>query len=210
MSILRPSLAEAVRALGRAIVYAGDATSAGGLTVIGAIEGEVQAEEMETYNDLVLPELTGETIHERDILQGGARVTVPLIMGKQTTGSGGSDSGAAVYAKISSDGVGAGGGYSTQQPVVTTTLLMIPEAEVPASGGLAFSVGAWTPNTPPVHAVWLWRAVPEVSGMSLQHGEGGKVIREVPFLTLYDQAKPEGHKLWTRGDPNAFSITILI
>jgi hypothetical protein len=207
MTINRASLAEALRAIGRAFVYAGDATTSGGLTVLGQTEGEITVEEIETYNDLTLPELTGDAVHVRKVLQGGARVTIPLLMGEQE-GSG-SDDGSAVYAKISSIGSGAGGGYDEQQDVVTTTLLVVPEREVP-SGGLSFISGAWSPNEPPVHAVWMWKAVAEVSEMAFRHGEGGKIVREVPFLTLYDDSKPSGHKLWTRGDPDAYGVTIEI
>lgn len=206
MTINRGTLAEALRAIGRAFVYAGDATTADGLTLLGQTEGEIGHEEIETYNDLTLPELTGDAVHDRKVLQGGARVTLPLIIGPAVDGS---DDGSAIYAKISSLGSGDGGGYAEQQDAVTTTLLVIPESEVP-DAGLEFTAGAWNPDEPPVHAVWLWKAVPEVSQMNFRHGEGGKIIREVPFLTLFDDDQPSGHKLWTRGDPDAHGVTIEI
>ncbi|MFW5921340.1 MAG: hypothetical protein ACOCUS_05825 [Polyangiales bacterium] len=122
MTINRVSLAEAVRALGRAMVFAGDAFTAGGLTALGATEGEVTAEEQETYNDLTLPDDTREAIHERDVMHGSALVTVPLILGPRTDDS---DDGSAVYDVIASVGDGSGGGYSTPQPIVPTDLLLL-------------------------------------------------------------------------------------
>lgn len=216
MTINRPSLSEAVRALGRALVYAGDAFTAGGLTAIGQTEGEVTAEEQESYNDLVLPELTGNAVHERDVYHDGALVTVPLIIGPKPDGS---DAGTTVYDTIASVGDGAGGGYSSPQPVVTTNLLLIPESEVDADSGLATEDtdadtvhDAWVggANNAPDHAIWIWRAVPQTKSIAFRRGEGGKVIVEVPFFGMFDDDRPEGHKIWTRGDPLAVNIDVEI
>lgn len=198
------TLTEAVRAIGRAFVYAGDPTTAGGMVALGATEGEIEVEEPESYNDLTLPEYTGEAVHERQVQHGSPLVTVPLILGPTPDGS---DDGAAVYDKISSVGDGSGGGYSTQQPAVTTALLIVPESEV--GDGLSFTVDVWTPAAP-VHAIWIWRASAEASNQPFRFADGGKVIRSVPFRGLVDRTKPEGHMLWTRGDPDAHGITIEI
>lgn len=195
MPISKVSLTEAIKAIGKADIYAGDATTASGLLALGATEGDIEVEELETYNDLMAPEYTGDAVHDRKVLQGGARITAPLILT------------AAAYDKLSSLGDGTGGGHSTQQAAVTTTILVIPQSEVGA--GLSFSAGVWAPAAP-VHAVWLWRAVIEPDTYAFHHGDGGKTIREVSFLTLFDDAKPEGHKLWTRGDPDAHAIVIAI
>lgn len=205
--INRVSLAEALRAIGKAYVFAGDATVASGLVALGATEGDIEVEELESYNDLTAPEYTGGAVHERKVIQEGALVTVPLVIGPKADGS---DDGSSIYDKISSLGDGSGGGYAEQQDAVPTTLLIIPEIEVPAAG-LSFAAAAWDPaDAAPVHAVWLWRAVPEVSAMTFRHGEGGKIIREVPFRAMFDDSMPAGHKLWTRGDPNDHGIAITI
>lgn len=199
------SLTEAIRALGRAMVYAGDAFTVGGLVALGATEGDIEVEEQEEYSDLTLPEYTGGAVHDRKVLQSGALVTIPLIVGPAV---GGGSNGGAVYDKISSIGDGGGGGYSTQQPVVTTNLLIVPESEIGA--GLSYPLaGPWSPAAP-VHAIWIWRAVPEVSSQPFRHGDGGKIIREVPFRSMFDTTKPEGHKLWTRGDPIPAGIEVRI
>ncbi|MFW6079796.1 MAG: hypothetical protein ACODAE_09250 [Gemmatimonadota bacterium] len=204
MTINRVSLSEAVRALGRAMVFAGDAFTADGLTALGATEGEVTAEEQETYNDLTLPEYTGEAIHERDVMHGSALVTVPLILGPRTDDS---DDGSAVYDQIASVGDGSGGGYSTPQPIVTTNLLLIPQAEIDPDSGLSYDGVDWTPAAP-VHAVWLWRAAPEAKSIAYRFEDGGKTIVEVPFRAFFDDSQPDGHKLWTRGDPVAAGIDV--
>lgn len=213
MTINRVTLAEALRAIGKAFVYAGDPTTAGGLIALGATEGDIEVEELESYNDFTVPEHTGGAVHERKVIQEGAIVTVPLVIGPKIDAT---DDGSSIYDKISSLGDGSGGGHSEQQDGVTTSLLVIPQSEVPA-GGLATEDttadtvhDAWVGGNIPIHAVWLWRAIAEVGSMSFRHGDGGKIIREVSFRTLFDASKPEGHKLWTRGNPYAHGITVEI
>lgn len=204
--ISRVSLAEAVRALGKAMVYVGDAFTDSSLVPLGATEGDISAEEQESYNDLTIPEETGAAIHERKVYQEGCIVTIPLIVGPSPDGS---DDGSEIYDLISSVGDGSGGGYSMPQAVAETNLLLIPEREIDPASGLAFDGTTWTPAAP-VHAVWIWRAVPQTNTITFRRGEGGKVITEVTFIGLFDRDQPEGHKIWTRGDPSAAGIDVLI
>lgn len=200
------SLAEALRAIGRAHVFAGDAFTVDGMVPLGATEGDIEVEELESYNDLKLEEYTGDAVHDRKVRHGGALVTIPLIVGPAV---GGADDGTDVYDMISSVGDGSGGGYSNEQDVVTTNLLIVPDSEIGAGLSYPDADGPWAPAAPK-HAIWLWRAAPEASSQPFRQGEGGKIIREVTFRSLFDAARPEGHKLWTRGNPIAHGIAVRI
>ncbi len=209
MPITIPTLTEALQAIGNAQVYIGTPFSSGGMLPLGAKEGAVGVEIEETANDLTAPELTGPTVHQRTIMGVSARITVPVILGDTT-----------LYAKISPVG-SRSGGWSSPQPVVPTSVLLIPNQEV--GGGLTYSVGAWTRTAgngvagatgaaaAPIHAVWLWRAVPQTPARSFSYENGGKIIVPVTFQAMFDAARPEDHKVFTVGDPAAQGIsTILI
>lgn len=187
------TLSDYIKALGRAYVYVGSTATAGGMAILGATEGEVQVDESFKYNDLKAPEWTGDALHESDVDGAALKVTVPLIMGDPN-----------LYIKINPLGV-KGGGRSKPTPVTTTTVLLLPFSEIDAS--LAFAAGAWTPATPPVHAVWMWRARVMPGKYGFKHADGGKVIREVTFEAMFDDTKPEDHKLYTMGDPDDAGIT---
>jgi hypothetical protein len=139
------SLSNYIRSFGQAYVYTGNPFSTGGLTALGATEGEIQVEETFKYNDLTAPEWTGDTIHTRMLDGVNVKVTIPLIFGDPT-----------VYTKISPDG-SKSGGFASPQAVVTTSVVIMPFSDIPST--LSYNGSSWSPAAP-VHAVWLWRAVP--------------------------------------------------
>jgi hypothetical protein len=182
-----------VSALGKAYVYvASDPTNAASWALLGLTEGEVQADEKFMFNDLKLPEWTGDAVHERMIDGQDIVITIPLIWGDAT-----------LYDKIAPSG-SKGGGRSRPQSVTTKTVLIIPTKEV--STGLSYDGATWTP-TAPNHAIWLHKASFEPGSYAFKHGDGGKVIRQVGVHPLFDDTKPEGQKLYTIGNPAAQGIT---
>lgn len=211
--ISTPALTAALKAIGNAQVFLGDPFTASGLIAIGAKEGEITVETTEEYSDLTAPELTGPAVHQRSVMGISARVTIPVIAGD-----------ADLYAKLSPTGE-KGGGWSSPQAVVPTSVLIIPNAEV--GGGLRYNiegtetVKSWKRDAgngvaaatgaaaAPVHAIWLWRAVPERPSRSFSYENGGKQIWSVPFQAMFDGARPEGHKIFTTGDPAAQGITTI-
>lgn len=185
-------LANYIKALGQAYVFVGTTASTGGLTSLGATEGEIQVEETFKYNDLKAPEWTGDAVHARKLDGQHIKVTVPIIMGD-----------AAQYAKIHPLGV-KGGGRSKPIAVVPTTLALVPFSECDPS--LAYNGTVWTPAAP-VHAVWIWKAIPTPGRYGFKHADGGKVIREISFEAMFDDTRPEGQKLYSIGDPVAQGVT---
>jgi hypothetical protein len=198
MSITRASLSDALAAVGgRAAAFYGSATIAAGLAPLGMLQGAATVEEVESYEDLTA-DITHGAVHERDVVQEAMLVTVRLVQ----------PAAALSYDKFSSIGDGDGGGWEAPKPVVPATLLLIPFGELGSNGQLAYAGAVWTPSAP-VHAVWLWRAVPEGNrSYEMTNDRGQKqIVREIRYRTLWDGSKPDGHKLWTRGDPASKGIT---
>ena len=59
-------------------------------------------------------------------------------------------------------------------------------------------------------ALWLWRGYFERPTLTWRggHGDDGKNIESVQFVSMMHSLMPNGHLLWTRGDPNTFGIDL--
>ncbi len=121
----------------------------------------------------------------------GVALAIPIIMGDPD-----------LYTKLSPTGL-AGGGSSSHQDVVTTSLVVIPDSEI--GEGIGYAAGAWTPAAP-THALWIWRGHFTRGGPSFKQADGGKTIQTVNFQGMYRAANPEGHKVYTIGDPAAQGV----
>jgi len=58
--------------------------------------------------------------------------------------------------------------------------------------------------------LWLWRGYFERPTLSFRggHGDAGKNIEDVRFVGMMHPLMPDGHRLWTRGDPNSWAIDL--
>jgi hypothetical protein len=192
MATTRLTLAAALAAVGVAQVFVGNPFIVGGMEALAATEGDITTDMPFDVNALTAVEYTGGAEHQATITQGAVTVTVPVINGQ-----------ADVYDKISPVGDGSGGGWSAPQKVVETTVLVMPLSEMAADGSFSrTAAGLWTPATPK-HCIWLWRAYAVPSGDTFGSDNGGKRMNSVTFRTMYRGENPEGHKMWTRGDPPA-------
>lgn len=180
------NLSELVARMGKAYVYVGNPFVASSMTPLGVTEGEIGVDEQFQYNEFKLPEWTGDAVHEADVDGQSLNVTVPVIMGA-----------ADHYNKVHPLGV-KGGGRSAPMAVVETSALIVPIKEV--GSGLSYDGTTWTPAAPE-HAIWIWRATLKPGRYAFKHADGGKVIREVTITAMFDDARPEGQKLYTIGDP---------
>ena len=201
-TITIPSLSSALKTIGKGYVFVGRTDTAGGLSPLGATEGEIKVAFNQEFNDLKFPEHTGPAIHERKVSGENVVVTLPLILGDP-----------ALFDTLSPTSE-THGGYSRQRPVATTSLVIFPESEIPTEG-LAFTPGAsgapgtWSPAAP-ARAIWIWRGHFVRPGLNYKQGDGGKVIAETTFQAMYDASRPEGHRLYTIGDPSAQGVAIAI
>lgn len=192
----RPALEAALKRIGKGAVFVGDPFTANGLAPLGATEGEIVPTFAEEFNDLTFPEYTGPIVHERQVMGEGVSLAIPVIMGDP-----------ALYAKLSPTGL-TGGGSSSHTDVVTTSLVVISYDDIGA--GISYApVGtgpaAWSPAAPE-HAIWVWRGHFTRGGPTYKQGDGGKTIQTVNFQGMYDAARPEGHKVYTIGDPAAQGV----
>lgn len=191
MGIAPLTLSSALKSIGVAQVFVGDPmhTGGGGMVNLGATEGAITFTPTETMNELTAPEYTGGVAHQATVVPGAITIAVPLIMGDAT-----------IFSKIMANGK-KGDGFSSPQPVLPTTVLIIPITELGA--GLAYAAGAWTPPGTLQNAIWLWRAFPTMGAMPFAYANGGKVITTVTFHGMFDASKPEGQKVYSIGDPTA-------
>jgi hypothetical protein len=195
MAITPFALAAALRAMGSAEVFVGDPMGpAGSMTSLGATEGEIRANIPTLMNPLTAPEFTGDISHQDSYRVGGVSITVPLILGDDAT-----------WAKVMPTG-GRSGGYDTPQDVVTTSVLIIPRAEL-GTGVSRPTGGPWV-GGPLVNAFWLWKAWASIDAIPYRFDNGGKVISEVTFHGMYDTTKPNGARVFYIGDPATYSTPI--
>jgi hypothetical protein len=187
------SLSTYAKAIGKAYVYvASDPTSAVSWQLLGITEGDIAVEEKHQFNDYTLKEWTGDAVHQRNVDGSSIHINVPLIWGDET-----------LYDTLSPTGA-KGGGRPAPIAVVTKTVLVIPITEV--GTGLTFDGTTWTAAAPK-HAIWLHKASFEPGTYAFKHAEGGKVIRTIGIMPLFDDTKPSGQMLYTIGDPAAQGIT---
>jgi hypothetical protein len=196
-------LQDALRAIGKGRVFAGDPFTAGGLKEIGRAEGEITAEHNAEYNDYTAPEHMGPGIIRRRLQGENVVVNIPLIMGDP-----------AYWSELSPTG-NSHSGYSRPQTVVETSLVILPESELGYDENAetpeewSYDGTDWTPAAPE-HALWIWRGHFEAPNSTFRDEDGGKVIETVTFQSMVDLDRPEGHKLYTRGDPTEYGIDVVI
>lgn len=204
-----------VRAIGRASIFYGTGAFAGtgndlALTQLGDTEGEIGIEANEEFSDLTLPELTGAAIHERYSSGLNPLVTIPIYAAD-----------AALRAILSSTGSGSGG-YQRRRAVTEYSLAIFPEQlfidDANAQVDLSYTTaGGWQKDGSALTtdeealldlSVWFWRGHFTRAMPIYRHEDGGKVIQEVSFQAMHNGDMPDGHHLFTIGDPADSSIEI--
>lgn len=174
--------------MGKGWCYVGDMfqVGGGGMTFLGATEGDVAVALNEEYNVLTFPEYTGPSEEEVEMTGEKPVATIPLIVGNS-----------ALWAKINPLGT-RGGGSNTHTPVVYTGLAIIPESEV--SGGLSYNGTVWAPAAP-TNAIWFPRGYFTSPGPTYGQSEGGKRIISVAFHACRDATRPAGSQTHYIGNP---------
>lgn len=208
-----PSLSAALQAIGNAHVYVGSLITANSMTALGQKEGQIQVQNDQVYNQLTAPEITGPMVHDETLDGENLVITVPLIV--PADGS--------LWEDTSPTG-NAGGGYSFPQVPTDTMVAIIPDKEVGgglkydavtpewvrlAGNGVAAANGA---DATPKNALWIWRARISRGAANFDRANGGKMIVPVTIQAKYCQEStagndlPEGHHLYTWGDPVAAGV----
>lgn len=198
---------------GRGVVFYADKwdPTAGPLVMaqLGVTEGDIVETPNAATATMTYPELTGPAAQEMDYLGENPVVEIPLYLADP-----------ALLAIVSPSG-SAHAGRSRRGPVKERTLAIFPEAlflSTDAEGivtdkTVAFDIaGAWTFNGVALTAdqqryldvsFWLWRCVFNRPPRRFRGGAGEekKNIETVSTQTLHHPDMPEGHHLFTTGDP---------
>lgn len=214
------SVASLIASYGRGVVFRAPVwdPDAGALTMtqLGVTEGDIAVNPNSATAGLTIPELTGPAVHEMDYLGENPVVEIPLYLADP-----------ALLSVVSPSG-SAHAGRSRRGPVAEHTLAIFPEAlflDTDVNGivtprTVAFDgTGAWTFNgvalTPEKQryldaSLWIWRVVFNRPTRRFRGGAGDdkKNIETVSTQTMHHPDMPEGHHLYTTGDPFASAIDL--
>jgi hypothetical protein len=173
-------------------------------------EGVVGLDPKESFVYLETPEQTGAGKHKGYVEGEDPLIDIPAYNGDPE------------LAAIMSGSGNAGAGYSRRRPVREHTLVIIPEELLvdPATGKyakLGYDGAAWKWNDAPLTpeqerllglARWVWRGHFIKPKVEFTHDQAGKSVGTAQFQVMLDLTKPEGHMLYTVGDPADAEIDI--
>lgn len=213
------SVAALVASYGRGVVFYApkwDGLTPLSMTQLGVTEGDIVVTPNSSTAGLTIPELTGPAKHEMDYLGEAPTVEIPLYLADP-----------ALIAICSPSG-SAHAGRSRRGAVMEYTLLVLPEAlflDADAAGivtdyTVAYDgAGAWTFNSIALDAerqalldvaFWMWRAVFNRPTRRFRGGAGddSKNIETCSVESMHHPVMPEGHHIYTTGDPFAAGIDL--
>lgn len=204
-------LTQVVRSWGRGVIFRAakwDTTSPLVMAHLGDTEGDMNIATNPEMAILTLPELTGPAGHDVDYTGENPVIEVPLYVTDP-----------AMHALISPTGSASAGRERRGVPV-EHTLAIFPENiwVDPATGRvdrtklLSFAGGAWTFDGAALSAAkselldssfWLWRATFNRPPRRFRGGAGDdkKNIETVSIQGLHHPDMPDGHHLYTTGNP---------
>jgi len=193
-----------------------DYTSELNLAFLGDTEGDVTHTRNGSVAVLTLPEISGGAPHEATDLGEAPVLEMPLFLADPD-----------LWPIVSPRG-SAHAGHIRTCDVAQRTIVVFPERVfrvVSADGSCQYktleytTAGGWKVNGVAVTAaqetdiemiLWLWAGwfdKPDTGFMG-GHGDDGKEIRTVNFNSIYHPSLPDGHRLYTRGDPATYGIDI--
>jgi len=178
------------------------------LTHLGDTEGDIAFNPNAEVTGMTTPEVTGPAIHEADFTGENPVLEFPLFLADP-----------ALMAIVSPKGSAHGGRNGRTKPT-EYTLVVLPEALFGEDrAALAFAAGAWTLDGVPLTAaqlalldtaLFLWRGFFNRPARRFLGGVGDakRNIESVTFQVMHAAAMPQGHKLYTTGDPADAAIDI--
>lgn len=221
MDLNLQDLSSVVRSWGRGVVFRGDGwiPELGNpleLEHLGDTEGDISIALNGEVAMLQVPELTGPAGHEADFTGENPVVEIPLYLTDP-----------ALLATVSPGG-SKHGGRSMRTPAAEHTIVLFPEAlflkddgngtfnrlELSHTGG-----GIWTLDGIALDAaqeamldqsIWFWRCVFNRPPTRFRGGAGNdrKNIETVSLQVMHHGDMPQGHHLFTRGNPADYAIDI--
>lgn len=173
-------------------------------------EGDMAFKPNSEVAGLTLPELTGSAIHEADFVGENPTFEAPLYLTTPALRS------------VVSPGSSAHGGASARTAVAERTIVVLPEALVLVNKvrvALTFPGGVWkidgvaltaAQTAQLAMALWLWRGYFVHAERMFKGGAGDarKEVDQVTFQCMHHPDMPEGHHLYTLGDPYGAGIDL--
>lgn len=220
------NLEDILRRIGRGVIFFATATAAEDdrdpirwdrdqelyLKHLGDTEGDIQLVPNGTVANLTLPEISGDAPLEAVHLGEAPVLEAPLFLVDPD-----------LLPIISPRGVSSSG-FQRVCDVTDMTLVVFPETlfreadctfddlSYTTAGGWKLGGVALTPaqETKLELALWLWRGYWQRPTLVWRggHGDDGKNIEQVSFVSMMHPLMPDGHRLWTRGDPNTQGIDL--
>lgn len=207
-----------VRSLGRGVIFRAPVWVPGSplpLVHLGDTEGDIVINKNPTMAALTTPELTGAAPREMDYVGEAPTIEVPMYITDPV-----------LNALLSPSGL-ASAGRSRRSAPNEHTIVIFPEQMflepdgdgVVQSYNLGINSGVWTLDGNPLTAAqeaylgmafWAWRVVASTPPSRFRGGAGDdrKNIEPVTFTVMHHDDMPEGHHLYTVGDPIGFDIQI--
>lgn len=185
------------------------------LVHLGDTEGDITITPNAEVVGLTLPEITGPAMHTADFTGENPTIEIPLYLADPA------------LLTVISPSASPHGGNSMRQPAREVTLVVLPEGlflkenadGTKSRATLSFDGGTWEIDGDPLSARqeellamahWFWRCVFNRPPRRFRGGPGNdsKNIETVTAMALHHEAMPEGHALFTVGDPAEASIDI--
>lgn len=218
------SLQSILRQVGRGKVFYGKAPAGGiapwtpgsgeiVMTHLGDTEGDITLDTNPEVSAMTLPEVTGPARQTAFYTGENPVLSIPLFLADP-----------ALLPIITPTG-SKHAGNSFRRRVNEYTLAILPESlflQANADGTFTqrtvdFQAGAWHQNAVAFTtaqqaildmAIWLWRGYFNRPPRRFIGAPEGKNIETVSFQVMYQPLMPEGHMLYTQGDPSDYGINL--
>lgn len=215
MNFTLANLQDQVRAIGRAVVMIAPTRWEPGTKIalqhLADTEGDISVAKNESYVHLQLPELTGPAKHESYVEGEDPVITMPIFIASPDTRA------------LITPTDHASGGYSRRRKVKSRTLVLFPEEmffdeasntyqQLSYSDAGGWELGGEVLTTDQERllglSMWFWRGYFTRPSIPFRHGDAGKTVESVSFQVQHAAYMPEGHMLYTLGDPAESDIDI--
>jgi hypothetical protein len=180
---------------------------------LGDTEGEIIGQPNFTVANLTLPEISGGAVYEATATGENPVVDMPLFMADPN-----------LLHLVTPTG-SPHAGLERVQDVSERTLVVMPERlfkrpNLPGYGTLQYATGGvWTLDGLPLtaaqttllaHSIWFWRGYFNRAPRRFRggHGDDAKNIEVCQFTSMMHPDMPDGHHLYTQGNPFLYGIEI--
>ncbi|MCA1789597.1 MAG: hypothetical protein LC667_07010, partial [Thioalkalivibrio sp.] len=204
-----------LRQIGRGVVFIAPSAWSGSsnlaLQHLGDTEGEIKISPNESFVHLTTPELTGAAKRESYLEGADPVVELPLYVATPEL--------RALLSPVDN----AGAGHGRRRKVKSRTLVIFPEElffdeDTASYETLSYSAASgWSVNGKVLTAeqerllglaVWLWRGYFTAPAITFRHADAGKSVESAQFQVQHAEHMPDGHKLYSIGDPDMHGIEI--